>query len=396
MLRALVLGLVVSLAVPVSARALEVVAAVIRVDEDRLLPLSRLDLPPDGLGFDGGALATRDNQTTGSFLGTEYKLRTVAAAPERAMSEFQRLLDAGIGIFVVMADAGTLNAMADRAGRDVLVLNALAPDNVLRNEGCRANVLHVAPSRAMLSDALAQYLLWKRWEEWVLVEGSHPEDRALAESYRRSAMKFGARIVEERVYEDTGGSRVSDSGHVLVQRQMPVFTQEMEGHDVIVAADEADVFAEYLPYHTWGPDLVTGSAGLEPVSWMPAHEGWGATQFQTRFEELAGRYARQEDYQVWLALRIVGEAVTRTNAADPAAIRDFVLGDQFELAAFKGQAVTFRPWNGQLRQPILLTNGRMPVSVSPQEGFLHQRSPLDSLGFDEPETGCNAFTREEE
>ena len=63
----------------------------------------------------------------------------------------------------------------------------------------------------------------------------------------------------------------------------------------------------------------------------------------------------------------------------------------FEVAAFKGQPLTFRDWNGQLRQPILLSDGRITVSVSPQEGFLHQVSPLDTLGLDRPESACAAF-----
>jgi len=53
--------------------------------------------------------------------------------------------------------------------------------------------------------------------------------------------------------------------------------------------------------------------------------------------------------------------------------------------------VTFRQWNGQMRQPILLYDGRITVSVSPQEGFLHQRSPLDTMGLDQPESQCTAF-----
>jgi ABC transporter substrate binding protein (PQQ-dependent alcohol dehydrogenase system) len=56
--------------------------------------------------------------------------------------------------------------------------------------------------------------------------------------------------------------------------------------------------------------------------------------------------------------------------------------------AFKGQRLTLRDWNLQLRQPILLVDGRMVVSVSPQEGFLHQVSELDTLGIDRPETKC--------
>jgi hypothetical protein len=41
-----------------------------------------------------------------------------------------------------------------------------------------------------------------------------------------------------------------------------------------------------------------------------------------------------------------------------------------------------------MRQPILLAAPRILVSVSLPEGFLHQRTPLDSLGFDEPESNC--------
>jgi hypothetical protein len=42
----------------------------------------------------------------------------------------------------------------------------------------------------------------------------------------------------------------------------------------------------------------------------------------------------------------------------------------------------------QLRQPILLSDGRNITSISPQEGFLHQVSELDTLGYDQPETKC--------
>ena len=127
------------------------------------------------------------------------------------------------------------------------------------------------------------------------------------------------------------------------------------------------------------------------MTFHAAHEAWGATQFQRRFEALTGRYMREEDYQVWLALRVIGEAVTRSGDNAPATLRDYILSDAFELAAFKGVAVTFRQWNGQMRQPILLYDGRITVSVSPQDGYLHQRSPLDSLGLDQPESACTAF-----
>ena len=374
---------------PADAQDPQVVrAAVIRVDGPAPTPISRLDLMPADLGFAGARLATDDNQTTGRFLGQSFELIEVVASPETAVAELETLVAGGASFIVTMADAPATLALADAAGGRALIVNAAAPDDALRNAECRANLLHVAPSRAMLADALAQFLVWKKWRDWFLIEGSHPGDKAMADAYRRAARKFGAKIVEERVFEDTGGARRTDTGHVLVQKQIPVFTQRADNHDVVVAADEADVFAAYLPYHTWEPRPVAGSAGLRPTSWHPAQEAWGATQFQRRFERQSGRHMRPLDYQVWTALRVLGEAATRTHSADAAILRDFILGPEFELAAFKGQKLTFRPWNRQLRQPVILTGDKVLVSVSPQVEFLHKVSRLDTLGFDEPESTC--------
>lgn len=373
------------------AAAVEIRIGILRVDYPELVPISRYDRKPDDLGFAGGKLGDEDNQTTGSFLGHQYSTVTVATPPENAEAAAQKLVGEGIRYLVVLGHGEDVLRVADAAGPDVLVFNGSAPDTRLRDTECRANLFHVAPSRAMLADAVAQFLIWKKWNRWFLIEGSHPDDKKLGEAYRRSAAKFGAKIVEERVFEDTGGSRRADSGHVLVQRQIPVFTQGAAEHDVIVAADESDVFALYLPFHAWDPRPVAGSAGLRPVSFHAAHEAWGATQFQRRFEKLSGRYMQSEDYNTWLAVRVIGEAVTRTGSADPKALKAYLLSDAFELAAFKGQKVTFRSWNGQLRQPILLTDSKITISVSPQEGYLHQHSLLDTLGIDKPESACKAF-----
>lgn len=374
-----------------SAWALEINVGVLRVDYPVLAPVSRFDRKPDNLGFAGAMLGNQDNETTGSFLGHSFSVETLATTPEQLEANAAALIEDGIRIIVVLGRGDDVLKVADAAGPDTLVFNAAAPEVALRGESCRSNLLHVAPSRAMLADALAQFLVWKKWTRWLLISGSNQDDRLLAEAYRRAATKFGAEIVEERVFEDTGGSRRSDSGHVLVQRQIPVFTQETRDHNVVVAVDESDVFALYLPFHAWTPRPVAGSGGLRPVSFHAAHEAWGATQFQRRFEKQNGRYVHAEDYNAWVALRVIGEAVTRSSSDDTAVLRDYILSDAFELAAFKGQKVTFRPWNGQLRQPVLLTDSKITVSVSPQEGFLHHRSPLDSLGVDEQESACSAY-----
>jgi ABC transporter substrate binding protein (PQQ-dependent alcohol dehydrogenase system) len=159
-------------------------------------------------------------------------------------------------------------------------------------------------------------------------------------------------------------------------------------YDVLVAADESQVFADYLPYRTHDPRPVAGSGGLVPTSWDASLDQWGAIQLQNRFERKFSRHMTALDMQAWTAVRMIGEAVDRVRSADARTIFDYIKGPDFALAAFKGQKLTVRDWDLQLRQPILLADGRTVVSVSPQEGFQHQFSELDTLGIDRPETKC--------
>jgi ABC transporter substrate binding protein (PQQ-dependent alcohol dehydrogenase system) len=379
----------IALALTSGASAAEIKIGYLRLPETRST-ISLLDLPSDIDGIAGARLAIADNNTTGRFLDQQFVLEDFRLKrTDNPADVVASLAERGISIAVADLPADALLKVAD-AGREqgLLIFNAGDVDDRLREENCRANVIHVAPTRSMLADGLAQYLIWKKWRRWLLVVGSHPKDKLFANALRRAAARFGARIVQERVFEDTGGSRRTDSGLVQVQRQILGFTQSAPDYDVLVAADESEVFAGYLPYRTSDPRPVAGSAGLIPKSWDAAHDQWGANQLQNRFVAMFHRRMNAIDGQSWVAARMIGEAATRTRTADPKAMLAYITGPEFTLAAFKGQGLTLRDWNLQLRQPILLSDGRVIVSVSPQEGFLHQFSELDTLGYDRPETRC--------
>ena len=351
--------------------------------------LSLVEQPTENDGVAGARLAIEDNNTTGKFLGQRFTLE------ERRIREGEDVVQAATvlaeknGFIIADLPADALLKVSDALReRGTLLFNAGAIDERLREADCRANVIHTAPTRAMLADALGQYLVWKQWKRWLLVAGSHDEDKLFADALRRTATRFGAKIVQERTFEDAGGARRTDSGVTLIQRQMPVFTQQAPAYDVLVAADESEVFGAYLPYRTWDPRPVAGSAGLVPRSWDAAQDQWGAIQMQNRFIKLNSRRMTALDMQAWTAVRMIGEATSRTNSGDVKKVADFIKGPDFSVAAFKGTRLTLRDWNLQLRQPILLVDGRMVVSVSPQEGFLHQVSELDTLGYDRPESKC--------
>jgi ABC transporter substrate binding protein (PQQ-dependent alcohol dehydrogenase system) len=357
---------------------------------ERRPTISLLDRPAGDDGLAGAQLAISDNNTTGRFINQQFAL---IDAPVREgddpVGAFAGLASQGIALLLTDVPAQQLLAVAAAAGpKAVTLFNVSAPDDALRQELCRNNVIHAAPSRAMLADAIAQYLAWKKWSRWVLVYGSHPDDTLLADAYRRSAKRFGARILKEVQYKDTGGARQTDSGVVQTQQQMPVFTQGLPDHDVLVTADENEVFAGYLPYRTWDARPVVGSAGLRPVSWSPSSESWGGAQLQDRFIRMVHRRMTPLDMQAWTACRMIGEAASRSASTDPSTIVRNMKSPDFGIAAYKGQKLSLRDWDLQLRQPILLDDGRSVVSVSPQPGFLHQVTELDTLGFDRPETRC--------
>lgn len=345
--------------------------------------LSNPDAPVPDDGVAGGMLSVADNNTTGKFLGHSFVFEHVILEPGAdARAAFETLLGEGFQYIVLDVPADDLLAMADRAlGQDVLLFNAGARDDILRASECRANLFHLAPSRAMLADGLAQYLVQKRWRDWFLVVGARDGDRKFADAIKRAADKFGARIVAEKDWDYGPNVRRT------AQAEVPRFTQGVD-YDVLVVADEIGEFGEYLAYRTWDPRPIAGTQGLVPTSWHASHEQWGALQLQSRFEKAAGRKMSPLDYHVWAAVRSVGEAVARTGTMEFAKIRAYLDGPEFELAGFKGQKLTFRSWNHQLRQPILLAAARALVSVSPQPGFLHRNSLLDTLGLDRPEVAC--------
>lgn len=350
--------------------------------------LSNLAPPPADRGLAGARLGREDNATTGGFMGHDYRLtETIVPEGGDALAAARNAL-AATPVLLVDAPAETLVHIADLPeAQGALIFNVARGEDSLRGADCRANLLHTAPSDSMLTDALMQFIAWRQWSDLVLIEGEHPGDAGFTAALEASATKFGQTIAARKTWAFDADMRRNASAEV------PLFTQDLGDYDLLLLSDTLDDFDRYIPFNTWLPRPTGGTEGIVPAAWSPAVEQSGAAQLQSRFLALAGREMDAADYAAWAAIRSVGEAVTRTNSADPATLRAFLLSGQFQLAGFKGRAQSFRDWNGQMRQPIPLVSDRAVIALAPIEGFMHQVTELDTLGTDRAESPCSAFSR---
>lgn len=353
-------------------------------------PLSLLDKVLTDEGVQGARVAVKENNMTGRLIGHRHDVSEVLlGANDDVAAKAKSLFANGEKLIVADLEHDDLLAVADLPeAKDAIILNIRLSDDELRQEQCRQNVFHLQPSWSMRADALAQYMNWKKWRRWLLVSGQGPKDLQYAAAVRRAAAKFGMKIVDEKTYKFDAGSRRTDSGHQQIQTQMPLLTQTSHDYDVLFVTDAEEAFGDYLLYRTFDPKPVIGTHGLVAVGWHRSFEQYAGTQMQNRFERQANRAMTERDYYAWLAVRTFGESVLRTNASDPATLKAFMLSKEFAVAGFKGQGLTFRSWDQQMRQPILLSGPRALVSISPQDGFLHQHNLTDTMGFDRPESKC--------
>ncbi len=372
----------------IPALAIDIEVLYLRKLIDRPPVLSNILPPPDDSGIRGAELGVLDNNTTGKFLNQSYRLAVFESDSADILIQ-QANSWINKGRFLILLDMPATDilqlAVSPQVKGQAILFNTSAKDNHLRQNDCQSGLLHTIPSRAMLTDALIQFLVRKRWSDWLLIQAGKTEDQAYADSLKRSSARFGANLIAEKRWSfDTDQRRTA-------QLEISGFTQ-VEDYDVTIMADEAGDIGEYVLFNTWLPRPVAGTQGLVPLAWHRVIEQWGAAQLQSRFDELAGRWMNSQDYSAWLALRSIGEAVTRAKSFDAKSIYTYLLADEFQLAGFKGRKLSFRRWNGQMRQPIPLVHPRALVTTSPQPGFLHPVSEMDTLGFDKPEVTCRFNT----
>jgi len=358
---------------------------------DEPLPLSYAEEVITDKGIQGARLMLKEANQAGNFVGHAFELdEGIVPKDGDVVAQAKEALASGHRIFLADLEPDDLLAVADLPeAKDAIIMNIRSSATKLRQEECRSNVFHIIPDYAMRADALAQYLIWKKWPKWYVLRRDTVKDQDYAAQVKRSAARYGGKVVEDQIYRLPPGARNLDSGHQQVQQQIPLETESAPAHDVVWVINSDDDFGDYLMYRTYSPRPVVGTQGLQATAWDKSYTESGAMHFQNAIPRLAGRKPVERDYTAWLGFRALADAAMKSGETAPEAVKKYMLSDDFKLEAFKGQALSFRDWDHQMRQPIILGGGtRVPVSTSPQEGFLHQTYLTDTLGFDKPETKC--------
>ncbi|MDQ3797530.1 MAG: amino acid ABC transporter substrate-binding protein [Pseudomonadota bacterium] len=338
---------------------------------------------PWGRPYPGAVVAVNESRFQAMAAGLQFNLRReIAAKPAQLQPMLKQMIAGGVHFVLLDLPGNEIARLAKSVqGKDVMLFNVSALSDSLRQRQCQANLWNLAPSRAMLTDALAQYLVFKKWRNVLVLRGPRPADENYFRAFQRSAKRFGLEF--ENVKDFVLGTNPRERS----QNNVALLTAGSNA-DVVMVVDSDGEFARAVPYQTQRPQSVVGSAGLVPDWWHWSWSRSGGLQLTDRFMDETGRLMTGYDWSAWVGVKVIAEAVLRTRSGNFKKLQDYIRGDQLVIDGFKDYPLSFRPWNHQLRQPIFLTTGDWVVAVAPLPGFLEQANNLDTLGFDETENQC--------
>ena len=360
-------------------------ATLVLRDDDPRQDRGRTERP--ALGHPGGTvaaaldLALRDGKLELDAEGASLQLDTVRVATPASAREAAAKADKA-GAVALLADLPADWLLAITEASKLPLLNLGEGADRLRERDCRPQLLHLVPSERMRADALAQTLAARRWQQVLLLTGPSEADRERSAAAQAAIKRYGLKLVASKPYKLSADPRERDLANPLLLTGIAA----APAYDVVWVVDSDGEFARALPYRTALPRPVVGDAGLVALGWHASFERFGAPQVSRRFAKAAGRPMGSSDWAAWLAGKALVAAAVAAPKGQPGAFQKALA--EVDLDGSKGQTMGFRPWDGQLRQPLLLSDGQSVVATAPVDGILHPKNTLDTLGADAPEKLC--------
>ena len=335
---------------------------------------------PTGPVQDGLQMALKDTQLELEAAGTALQLEVVSvASPDAAKAAALKAEKAGH--LALVTDLPSSWTLAATDAVKLPVLNVGNPDDRLREADCRPRLFHLLPSERMRADAIGQTLASQRWQQVLLLTGPSPDDQRRAAIAQAAIKRYGLKLAGSKPFKVSADPRERDLAN---PRLLTSGT-----YDVVWVVDSDGEFARGLPYRTVLPRPVVGDGGLTALAWHPQFERFGAPQVSRRFaRQASGRAMQSSDWAAWMAGKALA-AAAQAQPKGPLPELQAALA-RSELDGSKGVTMSFRPWDGQLRQRLLMTDGQGVVSLAPVDGVLHPKNVLDTLGGDQGEKLCKA------
>jgi len=373
--------LALGIAVP-AAQAAVLKATLLLPADDARLERARVERAylghPGGPASDGLEVAIAEGQFELDAAQTGVALTSQPAASlDAARAAAVAAEKAGAAVLLTDLPSDWTLAVADAVKLPVLNLSDAA--DRLRQQDCRARLFHLLPSERMRSDAIAQLLVARKWSQLLLLTGPSPQDALRAAAAQASIKRYGLKVVASKPFKLSADPRERALAN-------PLLLTGGASYDAIWVVDSDGEFARTLPYGTALPRPVVGDAGLVALAWHAQFERFGAPQVSRRFAKATRRPMTAHDWAAWMAGKALVAAATAAPKG-PAAAWAKALATT-PLDGSKGTPLSFRTWDGQLRQTLLLTDGQGVVAQAPVEGLLHPSNVLDTLGVDAPEKAC--------
>ncbi len=333
---------------------------------------------PGGAAADGVGVALDESQFELESAKQAISLKTEPVANlEAARAAAQKAEKAGSPILLLNLPAAWTAAVS--ASVKLPVLNLGASADSLREADCLPNLYHLLPSERMRADALAQALMARKWTQVLLLTGPLPEDAERSKVAQAAIKRYGLKLVAAKAFKLSADPRERSLAN------LSLLTANLS-YDAVWVVDSDGEFARSLPYNTAQARLVVGDAGLVALAWSARFDRFGAPQVSRRFAKAAKRAMTDHDWAAYLAGKAMILAASEAPKGDAPSVAKALASAN--LDGSKGVTLQFRPWDRQLRQPLLLTDGQGVIATMPLEGVLHPKNALDTLGADEPEKLC--------
>ncbi len=317
-----------------------------------------------------GAAAAMAEAIAGDALhasGQELRIEAASSPDAASAARAARRLVAADHVDALVGGLGdgqaaALAGVAEEAGIPFLDVGEAASGPV----HCFANTFHVAPSTAMALDALAQWTSANGRGRWFVVHLATQDGEAELQRARQASRRSGdgsvvgtaaAKPGETIYYDIIDAIRAADPDTVVLllpPKEQGLLLSELppEGLRATVTGP-LPMFAQNRVFEQrLHEDDAAASAGPRVLAWDPSLDGAAASALESEFEGRTGQPMGSAAWATYAAIEIVTQAAAATQGADPAALVRYLAEPSSTFDVGKRVALSFRPWDHQLRQPL--------------------------------------------